>query len=188
MVLSIRPAENQDEFEIAMGLLTQRIQWLRERGSDQWETWDKWRSKLGPALAAGHIWLLWDGDEAIGTITVETAGDPDFWSTAELAEPAVYVSKLAVRLDRSGQELGSLLLTWAGDYAFSQGCRYVRLDAWKTNEQLHAYYLSRGWTCLRTSTDPKRRSGTLFQRPAEPMNPRSELQTITTREDGRTRY
>lgn len=169
LTLTLRPAENDQEFETAMGLLMQRIQWLRDRGSDQWATWEKWRSKLGPALDAGDIWILWDGDEAIGTITVEIQGDPDFWTPEELAEPAVYVSKLAVRLDRAGKELGALLLAWSGDYAARRGCRYVRLDAWKTNEKLHDYYLARGWTHLRTSTRPNRRSGALFQRPAAHM-------------------
>ncbi|WP_047891196.1 GNAT family N-acetyltransferase [Micromonospora sp. RV43] len=164
-----------------MSLLTQRIQWLRDRGSDQWATWERWRTKLGPSLAAGDIWILWDDDEAIGTITVEMTGDSDFWTPAELAEPAAYVSKLAVRLDRAGEELGALLLAWAGDYAFRYGCRYVRLDAWKTNKELHNYYLARGWTYLRTSTDPRRRSGVLFQRPAAPMDQEPvELRTITT--------
>ncbi|MFI6134005.1 GNAT family N-acetyltransferase [Micromonospora sp. NPDC051141] len=182
MTLTIRPAENEDEFEIAMGLLMQRIQWLRERGSDQWVTWERWRTKLGPSLSAGDIWILWDDDEAIGTVTLEMTGDPDFWTPEELAEPAAYVSKLAVRLDRAGQELGALLLAWAGDYAFQRGSRYVRLDAWKTNDQLHAYYLSRGWTHLRTSTNPQRRSGALFQRPAAPMGKQPlELRTTASR-------
>ncbi|MBQ1076421.1 GNAT family N-acetyltransferase [Micromonospora sp. C31] len=182
MTLTIRPAEDDHEFEIAMALLMQRIQWLRERGSDQWVTWERWRTKLGPSLAAGDIWILWDGDEAIGTITVEMTGDSDFWTPDELAEPAVYVSKLAVRLDRAGQELGTLLLAWASDYAWRHGCRYVRLDAWKTNERLHAYYLSRGWTYLRTSADPRRRSGALFQRSAGPMSQQPiELRTATSR-------
>ena len=184
MTLIIRPATNNDEFEVAMGLLTQRIQWLRDRGSDQWATWEKWRNKLIPALAAGDIWLLWDRGEAIGTVTVEFTGDPDFWTPVELAEPAAYVSKLAVRLDRAGQELGALLLAWAGDLAFHQGCRYLRLDAWKTNEGLHDYYLSRGWTYLRTSSHPGRRSGALFQRPAAPMAPQPvELRTIARRDE-----
>ncbi|WP_019899980.1 GNAT family N-acetyltransferase [Salinispora arenicola] len=171
--LTIRPVGDAAEFEIAMGLLTQRIRWLRARGSDQWSTWDAWRSKLGPALEAGNIWILRDAGDPIGTITIEMTGDPDFWTAEERAEPAIYVSKLAVRLDHSGRELGALMLAWAGDYAFRQGCRWVRLDAWKTNEQLHAYYRKRGWTYVRTSANPRRRSGALFQRPAEPIGSQS---------------
>lgn len=159
-----------DEFDVVMELLAESIRWLRSKGLDQWSTWHQWREKMAPSLACGDVWLLCDGGDLVGTVTVELHGDPDFWTPAELAEPAAYVSKLAVRRDRAGAELGALLLEWAGDYAYRRGCRWMRLDAWKTNTQLHAYYRSRGWTYLRTSPNPRRRSGALFQSQARPLS------------------
>jgi GNAT superfamily N-acetyltransferase len=162
-----------DEFGVVMELLDDSISWLRGKGLDQWSGWRAWPTKMDPSLRRGDVWLLCDGNDLVGTVTVELAGDPDFWTEAELAEPAAYVSKLAVRRSHAGRELGSLLLDWASDHAFRHGCRWVRLDAWKTNPGLHDYYLDRGWTYLRTSSDPRRLSGALFQTAARPLPPAS---------------
>jgi GNAT superfamily N-acetyltransferase len=153
-----------------MALLTERVEWLRGRGSEQWSTWEKWRSKIPSAIERGHVWLLLEGDDPIGTLTVEWCGDSDFWTPTERAEPAAYLSKLAIRLDHAGAEFGALLIDWAADYAYQRGCRYLRLDAWKTNKQLHAYYQDRGWSYLRTVNNPQRNSGALFQIPTRPLS------------------
>ncbi|GAA0717963.1 GNAT family N-acetyltransferase [Dactylosporangium roseum] len=155
-----------DDFPVVMGLLEESIAWLRSKGLDQWSTWPQWRAKMVPSLEHGDVWLLCDGTALIATITVELHGDPDFWTDEERGERAAYVSKLAVRRDRSGAELGTQMLDWASDYAYRCGCRWLRLDAWKTNEQLHDYYRQRGWTHVRTVDKVNRRSGALFQRPA----------------------
>ncbi len=80
--------------------------------------------KVTQAIAAGHVWLLYDGGVLIATITAEPEGDRDFWTLTELAEPALYVSKLAVRRSHAGQVIGSLLLAWARDRAYRQGLRW----------------------------------------------------------------
>jgi GNAT superfamily N-acetyltransferase len=165
----LRKAESA-ELDTVMGLLRERVEWLRDRGSDQWSSWTTWQAtKIQPALDDGHVWLLLDGDEFIGTITVEFRGDGDFWSPQECAEPAAYLSKLAIRLDHAGNELGALLTDWARDYAYRRGCKVVRLDAWKTNAQLQAYYADRGWKHLRTVDAPGRRSGSLFELYVRPL-------------------
>lgn len=170
--LVMRPAD-VDEFEQVMALLAESIRWLRQRGLDQWSTWRSWRAKMRPSLENGGVWLLINGAELIGTLTVEYDGDSDFWTPDERAQLSGYVSKLAVRREHAGRELGALMLEWAGDHVYRQGRDWLRLDAWKTNEQLHAYYRERGWTYLRTSPNPRRRSGALFQVPARPLSPNS---------------
>lgn len=158
------------ELEAVMALLRERVEWLRSKGSDQWSTWTTWQeTKIQPALDEGHVWLLLDGNEPIGTITIEFCADADFWTPQEYTVPAAYLSKLAVRLDRSGNELGSLLIDWARDYAYRRGCRAVRLDAWKTNTELQAYYTERGWKHVRTVDVPGRNSGSLFELPVRPL-------------------
>lgn len=166
--LTIRRART-DELDTTLELLKRRIEWLRSQGSDQWSGWEQWPAKMLVSLERGHVWLLLDGADPIGTITVEFRGDSDFWTTEECAVPAAYLSKLAVRQDHAGAELGVLLLDWARDHAYRHGCRYVRLDAWKTNSRLHDYYVHRGWSFLRTVDIPGRNSGTLFQLHVAPM-------------------
>lgn len=166
--LVVRQA-HADELDTVMVLLKERIEWLRARGSDQWSTWETWQAKIHTALEDGNVWLLFDATDPVGTITLEYQGDRDFWDQAECAEPAAYLSKLAIRLDYAGHELGVVFTDWASDYAYRRGCKFVRLDAWKANEGLHAYYASRGWKHLRTVNTPGRNSGSLFQLPVRPM-------------------
>jgi GNAT superfamily N-acetyltransferase len=170
---ALRQATPSDVDEV-WRLIHDSIRWLRSIGSDQWDTWRTWGGpdgKIARAIAAGHLWLMFDDEDLVATITVEPFGDTDFWTPDELAEPALYVSKLAVRRDVAGQELGALLLAWVRDRAYRDGARWVRLDAWRTNDKLHAYYRRRGWTYVRDVDQPHRSSGTLFQLPPEPMPP-----------------
>lgn len=93
-----------------ISLLDERIQWLRDRGSDQWSTGRTFRTRLRNSINRKETWLLLDGGAAIGTVSINTDGDPDFWTPEELAEPAIYVGKMATRTARSGEGLGALMM------------------------------------------------------------------------------
>jgi GNAT superfamily N-acetyltransferase len=168
--LAIRRAVAED-FDTVMALLADSTAWLRAQGLDQWSTSGTWPPKVRSSLDRGDVWLLLDDGGPVGTVTVEPAGDPDFWTDVELGEPALYVSKLAISRDQAGRELGSLLLEWSRSRAYVLGCTWVRLDAWRTNTRLHRYYRERGWHYVRTCENPGRRSGALFQLPAAPLSP-----------------
>ena len=157
-----------DELDIVLELLHQRITWLRNRGSDQWSTWQAWPEKLAVALACGQVWLLTENDVPVGTVTLNEHADADFWTPIERAERALYLAKLAVRPDRAGRGYGLRLLRAAGDIADRRGRHLLRLDAWKNNHGLHAYYTRHGWQHLRTVDLPHRRSGALFEISSHP--------------------
>lgn len=167
--LTIRRASPR-EYDTVMGLLMGTVRWLRdERGLDQWSGWEKWPAKMRPALRRGDVWLLCHRREPIGTIAVETHGDPDFWTPDERADPAVYLNKGTIRRDYAGHSLGLLMLDWASDRAYRHGIPTVRFDVWKSNAQLRRYYRDHGWNSLRTVDAAGRRSGALFQTPSRPM-------------------
>lgn len=100
------------------------------------------------------------------TITLDRDADARLWTPEEIAEPALYVHKLAVDRAYAGTGLGSALLDWAGEQAVQQGAKWLRLDAWSTNLRLQAYYLEHGFTHVRTASDPEVVSGWAAQRPA----------------------
>jgi len=148
-------------------VLNEAAAWLHSRGLDQWPD-GFGPERIGPMVDRREVWIARDGGRAVGTMTISGEADPDFWTAAESSQSAVYVSKLAITRDEAGSGLGSLLLRWAVDYAARIGCEWVRLDAWRTNEGLHAYYQRQGWDHLRIVSLPHRRSGGLFQRSAVP--------------------
>jgi GNAT superfamily N-acetyltransferase len=161
-MMTIRRAAPDDLLTVH-SMLHATAGWLHQRGYDQWPdrspslTYDR----LAEQIRQGETYIVSDGRDPVATIAVSPAGDPDFWTAEELAEPAVYCSKAAVT--RRGEGLGALLMRWVIDRASMQGVRWARLDAWRTNHELQDYYRRTGWTYVRASDLPHRKSGALFQ-------------------------
>ncbi|WP_242909718.1 GNAT family N-acetyltransferase [Actinomadura terrae] len=148
-----------------LGLLNGVADWLLSRGIRQWSIGFT-AEKMAPIIERGELYVVREGAAAVATVTVSENGDADFWTPEERAEPARYVGKLATAREYGGQGLGALLLRWAVDLGARQGARWMRLDAWRTNYQLHDFYRKAGWDHLRTVELEHRRSGALFQHPA----------------------
>jgi GNAT superfamily N-acetyltransferase len=103
----------------------------------------------------------------MATITADPEDYP-IWPPEWQREPAVYVRRLVVRRDYAGRGLGAALLDWAGLTARREaGAQWIRVDVWRSNKELHAYYERRGFTSCGTSTDPDYPSGALFQKPTQ---------------------
>lgn len=167
-MMTIRRAVPGD-LRTVLSILHSVQHWLRQQGQDQWPDGSP---SLGPArigrqIKDGDFWIASEGRDPVAVIALSRLGDADFWSPAELAEPAIYVSKAAVLRRAAGRGLGALLLRWAVDRAWDMGDEIVRLDVWKTNARLQAYYRQQGWRYLRTEETPGRNSGALFCKPAE---------------------
>lgn len=154
------------DLDEVMALLNERIRWLHERGSEQWNTGRDFKASIADSVDRRNTWLLRDGDAFIGTLTVSSVGDPDFWTPEELKDPALYVGKMASPVRRRGEGLGRLMLLWAQDWAARSGFELLRWDVWRTNKQLQEYYRSIGGQYLRTVHPAHRWSGALFQIPA----------------------
>ncbi|MFD3422396.1 GNAT family N-acetyltransferase [Streptomyces decoyicus] len=143
--------------------------WLADRGSDQWST-PYPEDLLRASIEAGDVFLFYDEaapDDPVATVTLDTDADPILWRPAEAREPALYIHKLTLTHPGGGSGLGSQILDWCNDRAARAGARWLRLDAWTTNTDLHAYYRSQGFSHLRTVHDEKAYgSGWVAQRPA----------------------
>jgi hypothetical protein len=149
-----------------MALLDERTRWLRERGSEQWNTGRNFETGIAEAISRWNTWLLRDDGASIVTLTLTSDGDPDFWTPEELREPALYLGKMASAVRRSGEGLGFLMLSWAQDWTARSGFDSLRWDVWRTNEQLQNYYRSVGGRYVRTVQVVGRWSGALFEIPA----------------------
>lgn len=118
--------------------------------------------------------MLRDGERTAGTITLTPEAEEGLWSAEELGDCSMFVNKLTVAREYAGRELGSRLLDWAGDRASRAGAKWLRLDAWTTNERLQRYYLDEGFQHVRTVLEGNavnggpRVSGWLAQRPTRP--------------------
>jgi GNAT superfamily N-acetyltransferase len=178
--LTIRQAEPAD-LDTLEELREEAVAWLASKGLDQWQPGQPkvpTRVTAEHAIARGVCYIAYDqhGD-IVGTITVDDHADPEFWTPAEQAEPALYVHRMIVPRAAAGGCLGARLLQWADEKARSSGRRWLRLDAWKSNPRLHQYYSDQGFQHLRTVELAHRGSGSLFQRPVSrsPDSQRVEL-------------
>ncbi|WP_406304264.1 GNAT family N-acetyltransferase [Streptomyces sp. NBC_00885] len=132
--------------------------------------------RLLATIEAGSVFMVMDGDVTAATITLTPDVEEGLWTEQELGEPSRFVTKLTVARTHAGQNLGGRLLDWAGDRAYRDAAKWLRLDAWTTNEALQRYYLRQGFTHVRTVREGgavnggPRVSGWLAQRPAAPAD------------------
>lgn len=165
----IEPAR-PDDLRHILAMRAEAAAWLEALGTDQWsKPFPDEETQTGRLLAgieAGETWMVRDGAETVATITVNDFANPLLWSEDECSEAARYVHKMTVRRSHAGHGFGAILLDWAGDRAAFDGAKWLRLDAWTTNRDLHSYYERQGFLHVRTVVRADYPSGALFQRPA----------------------
>jgi GNAT superfamily N-acetyltransferase len=146
--LSLRRASERDYRQV-QELIKDATHWLRTMSTDQWAK--PWPSEEGrkrriqAAIQAGQTWIVWDSALPVATVTASRE-DHEIWPPEKHRDPAVYVARLVVRRQYSGRGLGAELLDWSGLRANRHyGARWVRVDVWRTNAKLHAYYRQQGF-------------------------------------------
>ncbi|MFD3572766.1 hypothetical protein [Streptomyces sp. NPDC058644] len=70
----------------------------------------------------------------------------------------------------AGKQLGARIIDWACRVAALEGRDWVRIDTWRSNAELHAYYERLGFKHVRTEAPSHRRSGWLAQRSSDAIS------------------
>ncbi|MCX4664716.1 GNAT family N-acetyltransferase [Streptomyces uncialis] len=149
--------------------------WLSKLGTDQWSR-PYPADRLLATIKSGTVFMVLDRETTVATITLTPDAEDGLWTEQELSEPSLFVNKLTVSRTHAGQNLGGHLLDWAGDRAFQGGAKWLRLDAWTTNEGLQRYYLGQSFEHVRTVREGAavnggpRVSGWVAQRAARPCD------------------
>ncbi|MFE3326056.1 GNAT family N-acetyltransferase [Streptomyces sp. NPDC059176] len=165
----IVPAKPDDVTKL-LAFREEAAAWLTRLGTDQWQR-PYPADRLLATIEAGTVFMLIDGETTAATITLTPEAEPGLWTEQELSEPSRFINKLTVARTHAGQNLGGRLLDWAGSRAYRDGAKWLRLDAWTTNEALQRYYLQQGFEHVRTVHEGgavnggPRVSGWLAQRP-----------------------
>ena len=144
-----------------LDLINSAAKWLQAcKDTDQWaRPWpDEGRrdARVGQGIQDGLTWIVEDSPGMLAaTVTCREHGNDTLWSEAELAENAVYVSRLIVSRELAGHGIGAALIDWAGALGSSQWqAKWIRVDVWTTNLALHDYYRGQGFDDLRTVPFP----------------------------------
>jgi GNAT superfamily N-acetyltransferase len=169
------------DLDVVSGLVREAAEWLRtSKDTDQWtKPWPdriRHRERILNDLLKGKTWLVWDGETAVATITVDTDEPVDLneqpvWPEPDRHRSALYVRRIVVARDYAGRGLGAALLDWAAHVAErDHHAALIRIDVWTTNLELHAYYEGQRFVRL-PDRDPASRpdypSQALFERAAD---------------------
>ncbi|MFE1444368.1 GNAT family N-acetyltransferase [Streptomyces sp. NPDC058739] len=164
----LRPAAAED-VPALLELRAEAERWLRTKGTDQWsdaETGERAIAKWRASIDEGRAWVVvGEGGKVLATVSRGPV-DRDFWTDTDRPESALYLYKLMVAREASGRHLGTRVIDWMSRLAELEGRTWVRIDTWRTNTGLHAYYERLGFKHVRTEAPSHRRSGWLAQRPA----------------------
>lgn len=144
----ITPAR-PDDLATLLAFREEAAGWLSELGSNQWSR-PYPADRLLATIRAGAVFMVRDADTTAATITLTTEAEEGLWTDDELNEPSVFINKLTVARTYAGQNIGGQLMDWAGDRAHRAGAKWLRLDAWTTNDALQRYYLRQGFEYVRT--------------------------------------
>lgn len=146
----------------------QTSDWLARRGYDQWNddglSRAEFTDRVHTSVQAGETWLAIVGCIPAGTIAVDERTDDGLWTPSELRESVIVHRMIANPTHPNPRGVGVALLDVADEVARVRRKRWVRLDAWTSNHDLHRYYERQGFTHVRTAGG--RPSGALFQRKA----------------------
>jgi hypothetical protein len=104
-------------------------------------------------IAAGGLYLVWRGDDAVATLSL-LEDDPIFWPDA--GDEAMYLHRFAVR--RSAAGAGRTAVLWCIDEARRRGRSLVRLDCLEDNPGIRRYYEGFGFVAV----DEKMINGTAY--------------------------
>ena len=177
--MRIAPAEPTEEhLGAVLGLIEDARSWLWTKDTDQWaKPWpsEKERdARVFEGLQSEKTWIVWDGHIPAGTVTVTSQMDPTVWATPEcgckLAEPAIFMHRLITARKYSGLGLGAQLIDWVGLRGKRlYDAKWIRIDVWRTNRQLHEYYLRKGFEACGFCADAEYPSSALFQKPVAPI-------------------
>lgn len=178
-----------------LGLIDDARDWLRLKGTDQWERSrpdeKAHDARVLKGLRAGQTWIVWDRDRAAATITMATRPTRAVWSscTCDLSERAVYVHQLITARIYAGSGLGVELIDWAGLLGRSEyGAKWIRIDAWTTNTGLHDYFRRLGFRSCGWCADHSYPSGALFQKEVSELSRPNHPQFMWALNSALTRF
>lgn len=168
-MIRVRRASGPTDLDLVIKLRREAITWLRRKNTDQWsEDWpdtDTMIAGFARDLDEGETWIAESDRGVLGIGTINGRTNHSLWTDEEVAD-ALFVHRLTRSDIAQASGVGEVLLDVAGHLAEREGRRWIRLDAWTTNEDLHAYYRRMGFRHVRTVADHHSPSAACFERPA----------------------
>jgi len=147
MSISVEHATPADA-QAVEGLLDAAATWHQESGIDQWSP-GRFGEEVREVAVAGDLYVARHDAGIVGCFMLEAACPPwlEPWLVERDRSPseAMYLGRLAVARELSGQGVGIELLDEARELAATAGSSFLRLNCPAENERLRRYYLDAGF-------------------------------------------
>ncbi|MER3483302.1 MAG: N-acetyltransferase [Meiothermus sp.] len=142
MNLVVTPATKENA-DLAAEILIEASNWAIAQGQPLWNPAMFTEGWALNGVERGELYLGWQRDEAVGTITYQHE-DKAYWPDVPEGESAFF-HKLAVRRSAAGTGVSKALVGWAIEKARAEGKRYLRMDTHFDRPKLRAYYENLGF-------------------------------------------
>ncbi|WP_242586656.1 GNAT family N-acetyltransferase [Candidatus Enterococcus ikei] len=148
----------KDETQIAMSMLKETAEWLKEVGSDQWSEILHGEDKHGLANAVekGEVFFLYNSSNLLVGMAAAwktpTIWDELLWEDYGIYQEACYVHRVLIRPIYKGEGYGKELLN-ALKVKFEGEVSELRLDCLASNYKLIQFYKENKFTNIGSSTD-----------------------------------
>lgn len=146
--MQIRRASSQD-LDIVYSVIRSSADWLKGQGMDHWDKYYT-REKVVEKLKSQEVYLAFDKDNVVGTITFDT-NPVSYYEERDLANfsdpeaKALYVTALAVLPEQQKKGIAGSLMKFAEDRAKEKGVGFVRFDCRAMYIDLVKFYRNRDY-------------------------------------------
>lgn len=149
-MVQAKPADT----EAVAQLLIQTAEWLRSRGSSQWNSLLTGVDSHNTAgvILNGDVFVCKSRNDIAGMVILlrqPSEWDRRLWeSKAYDGDGALYLHRLAISRKYASTELGGSILKWCEDGIRFEGKDNIRLDCIADNAALNTFYSKNGFTHL----------------------------------------
>lgn len=149
--IHVHQAKTED-MEAVLQLLVSTAEWLKSKGSSQWNALLRGEDshRTPEAIGRGEVYLFKRGGVLAGMVLLMQKASPwdrELWGE-EGHESSIYLHRLTTNREVAGRNLGEAIVRWAESGIRFPGKDRIRLDCVAGNEKLNEFYLKCGYTYL----------------------------------------
>lgn len=139
----------QEELSLALSLLKEAAEWLRDKDTEQWSFWinppHKKVTWIKEGFQAKEFHFVYENEDLLGMFRLMYF-DEKYWGTRDdRFDKAAYVHSLTIKRQFAGKGLGALFLRKIEEKLRGEEIFKFRLDCMKSNLGLCQYYENQGF-------------------------------------------
>jgi hypothetical protein len=147
-----------EDTEAVLQLLVRTAEWLKSKGSTQWNALLRGEDshQTPEAIKHGEVYIFMQGSILAGMVMLmqrASAWDVELWGDEGHAS-SIYLHRLNINREAAGTNLGEAIVHWADSGIHFAGKDRIRLDCIANNAKLNDFYKSCGYEFIGSASNP----------------------------------